>query len=166
MRADTRCMRKKIDESPKPPRSDRLRGWWFRGVEAEPPPQREDLSSAVRTHLDGMASHARDIERAATVDGTRIRRDALESAGTIVGHVEHLESQLALIENQFGRVIDTMRTELADLRAKLAHEAEHAEAIAAEPHPALGPVSAPTALPANGNGHAAGHTGPRALPVG
>ena len=109
-------MRKKIDESSKPPRSDRLRGWWFRGVDTELPPQREELSNAMRTHLDGMASHARDIERAAYGDGARIRREALASASTIVSHVEHLESQLALIENQYGRVIDTMRTELADLR--------------------------------------------------
>src|SRR3954470_20905640 len=110
-------MRTKTDESSKAPRSDRLRGWWFRGVDAEPPPQREELSSAVRTHLDGMAGHAVRIERAAVIDGVRIRQEALSAAGTIVEHVEHLESQLALIENQYGRVIDTMRTELADLRA-------------------------------------------------
>jgi hypothetical protein len=153
-------MWKKTDEGSRPARSERLRGWWFRGVDAEPPPQREDLSNAVRTHLDGMASHARDIERAATMDGARIRQEALESASTIVAHVEHLESQLALIENQYGRVIDTMRTELADLRTKLAEEAQRAEAAATEPQPALGPVAAP--VPINGNGH----TGQHALQAG
>jgi hypothetical protein len=157
-------MWKKTDEASKPARSDRLRGWWFRGVDTEPPPQREDLSNAMQTHLEGMASHARDIERAATADGARIRHEALESAGTIVGHVEHLESQLALIENQFGRVIDTMRTELADLRTRLAEEAQRAEAAAAQPHPVLGPVSGP--VPVNGNGNGNGHTGPRALQAG
>ena len=120
-------MRKKIDESSKPPRSDRLRGWWFKGVDTEPPPQREELSSAVRTHLDGMAGHALRIERAAMDDGSRIRQQALTSANTIVGDVEHLESQLALLENQYGRVIDQMRAELADLRTKLLHETEQAE---------------------------------------
>ena len=139
-------MRKKIDESSKPPRSDRLRGWWFRGVDTEIPPQREELSNAMQTHLDGMASHARDIERAAYGDGARIRqRGARRRPAPSSSHVEHLESQLALIENQYGRVIDTMRTELADLRTKLAEEAEAAEAAAAEPHPVLGPVSAPAA---------------------
>ncbi len=59
-----------------------------------------------------------------------------------------------------------MRTELADLRTKLAEEAEAAETAAAEPHPVLGPVSAPAALPMNGNGHANGHSqAPQALPV-
>jgi len=158
-------MAKKIDESSKPPRSDRLRGWWFRGVDTELPPQREELSNAMRTHLDGMASHARDIERAAYGDGARIRREALASASTIVGHVEHLESQLALIENQYGRVIDTMRAELADLREKLAEEAHAAEAAATEPHPVLGPVAVPAALPMNGNSHTSGHTAAQPLPV-
>ncbi len=46
--------------------------------------------------------------------------------------MEHLESQLALLENQYGRVIDTMRTELADLRTKLAEETEAAEAAGAQ----------------------------------
>src|SRR4051794_23194829 len=128
-------MWKKTDEGSNPARSERLRGWWFRGVDTELPPQREDLSNAMQTHLEGMASHARNIERAATADGARIRHEALESASTIVGHVEHLESQLALIENQFGRVIDTMRSELADLRTRLAEEAQNAETAAAQPHP-------------------------------
>ena len=161
-------MWKKTDEESKSARSERLRGWWFRGVDAEPPPQREDLSNTVRTHLDGMASHARDIERAAHVDGARIRHEALESAGTIVGHVEHLESQLALIENQYGRVIDTMRTELADLRGKLAEEAQRADEIVAEPQAALGPVAGPVPgpVPINGNGNGNGLPAPAALQAG
>lgn len=134
-------------------------------MDAEPPPQREDLSSAVRTHLDGMAGHALRIERAAISDGTRIRKEALAAAGTIVEHVEHLESQLALIENQFGRVIDTMRTELADLRTKLAEEAQNADAVEAHPQPVLGPVAGPVPINGNGNGHANGHA-PHALQAG
>lgn len=156
-------MRKKIDESSKPPRSDRLRGWWFRGVDTELPPPREELSSAVQTHLDGMAGHALRIERAALSDGARIRQEALAAAGTIVEHVEHLESQLALIENQYGRVIDTMRTELADLRTKLAQEAEDAQAAAVQTQPPAAPVAVPAALPMNGSGQA--HTAPQILPV-
>jgi hypothetical protein len=152
-------MPNKIDESSKPRRSERLRGWWFKGVDAGPPPQREELSSAVRTHLDGMAGHALRIESAAVTDGARIRQEALTAAGTIVGHVEHLESQLALLENQYGRVIDTLRTELADLRTKLAQEAEAAEAAATESQPMLSAVPEPPALPANG------HSGAHALPV-
>jgi hypothetical protein len=159
-------MRKKTDDGSKPARSERLRGWWFRGVDAEPPPQREDLSSAVRTHLDGMAGHALRIERAAITDGARIRKEALTAAGTIVEHVEHLESQLALIENQFGRVIDTMRTELADLRGKLAEEAQRADQIVAEPHPVLGPVASPVPINGNGNGNGYAPTGPHALQAG
>ena len=161
-------MRKKIDESSKPPRSDRLRGWWFRGVDTEPPPQREELSSAVRTHLDGLAGHALRIEQAAMDDGSRIRQQALASANTIVGHVEHLESQLALIENQYGRVIDQMRAELADLRTKLAHETEQADVAARTGVPQL-EAGAPAPVAVNGNGNGNGQAsslpGPQPLSV-
>jgi hypothetical protein len=166
--ADTCPMPKKTDVASKPPRSDRLRGWWFRGVDTQPPPQREELSNAVRSHLDGMAGHALRIEQAAMEDGSRIRQQALTSANTIVGHVEHLESQLALIENQYGRVIDTMRTELTELRTKLAQEAERAEGAARRTVPQL-QAPAPVPAPASGPAPAAvpGNNQPngRALPA-
>lgn len=162
-------MWKKTDERSSAPRSDRLRGWWFRGVAAEGPPPasppREELSSAVQTHLDGMAGHALRIERAAITDGVRIREEALTAAGKIVEHVEHLESQLALLENQFGRVIDTMRTELADLRTKLAEENEAAQAAGAQRIAPTGPVAVPAALPVSSNGHTNGHTPTQIMPV-
>jgi len=170
-------MWKKTDERTSPPRSDRLRGWWFRGVNAEaeapspspsePPsaPEHEELSSAVQTHLDGMAGHALRIERAAITDGVRIRKEALTAAGKIVEHAEHLESQLALIENQFGRVIDTMRTELADLRAKLDEEAAVADGAGAQREVPTGPVAVPAALPVSSNGHTNGHSPAQIMPV-
>jgi len=106
-----------------------------------------------------MAGHALRIERAAISDGARIRGEALFTASSVVGHVEQLETQLALIEIEYSKMLGAVRNELTELRNRLAREAQQAETAAANQDPVLIPV-APAQAPhpanndANGNGHA------------
>ena len=136
-------MSKKIDESPKAPFSERFRAWWFRGVDEAP--SGLELSQAMRSHLEGMAQHAGDIQRAAVRDGARIRGGALESATKLVSYVEYLETALVRTETEYGKVLQAVRAELADLRAHLEREVEAAKAAEQAQSQPL-----PTALPGQG----------------
>ena len=143
-------MSKTIDESPKAPFSERFRAWWFKGVDAERSSngQPSELSYAMRSHIEGMAKHASDIQGAAVRDGARIRRGALDSTSKVISYVEYLETALVRTETEYSKVLQAVRAELADLRTHL--EREQAAAQAAEKA-----QSQPLPTPANGSGVAA-----------
>jgi hypothetical protein len=141
-------MSRTIDESPKAPFSERFRAWWFKGVDTGPPRPSSELSYAMRSHIEGMTKHASDIQGAAVRDGARIRRGALDSTSKVFSYVEYLETALVRTETEYGKVLQAVRAELADLRTHL--EREQAAAQASERA-----QSQPLPTPANGSGVAA-----------
>jgi hypothetical protein len=115
-------------ESRKAPLGERVRSWWWRGVDAPAvDASGHPLSNTMKTHLRSMVGHASEIERAAAKDGIRIRRGALDSATRVVGHVERLEAELTRVEVEYANVLMSLRSELTALREKLEAETAAAE---------------------------------------
>ena len=130
-----------MDNVAKPSISERFQRWWFKGMIQ--PEDSAELSRALSSHLQGMAHHALDIQRAAEQAGLRIRRDALASGSRVVGRVEALEAKLSVLEAEFAAVLTSVRHELQSMRHDLDHEVTVAEAAPGVAPPPLTPAYPP-----------------------
>jgi hypothetical protein len=135
-----------MDDVAKPRISERFQRWWFKGM--IPNEESGELSPAIWSHLEGMAHHALDIQRAAERAGLRIRRDALASGSRVAGRLEGLEAKLSALEGELAAVLASVRGELETLRQDLGHEAGVAGTVRGPAAPSLSP--APGSQPANG----------------
>lgn len=104
----------KLSRSSSEASSGRFWQWWWKGSAPRTP-----LAAQMSVHVDGILDHAADIQRAAELEGQRIRHDALDAAGRLLARVEAVEIELQSALETVAAGKQALEEGLAEERARV-----------------------------------------------